>query len=154
MNKKLDIIPFDLQYSNRFYDLNVEWLEKYFYVEPYDKKVLSNPQEYIIDNGGYVFFAKLNDEVVGTVALINQSTFFELSKMAVSPRYQGLKIGQQLMNYCIDFAKQQDWKSITLYSHRSLGPAINLYKKVGFVEVELEKDSHYERSDIKMKLEL
>ena len=154
MNKKLDIIPFDLQYSNRFYDLNVEWLEKYFYVEPYDKKVLSNPQEYIIDNGGYIFFAKFNDVVVGTVALINQSTFFELSKMAVSPKYQGLKIGQQLMNHCIDFAKQQDWKSITLYSHRSLGPAINLYKKVGFVEVELEKDSHYERSDIKMKLEL
>jgi ribosomal protein S18 acetylase RimI-like enzyme len=154
MNKKLDIIPFDLQYSNRFYDLNVEWLEKYFYVEPYDKKVLSNPQEYIIDNGGYIFFAKFNDVVVGTVALINQSTFFELSKMAVSPKYQGLKIGQQLMNHCIDFAKQQDWKSITLYSHRSLGPAINLYKKVGFVEVELEKDSHYERSDIKMKLDL
>lgn len=154
MNKKINIIPFDPQYSNRFYDLNVEWLKKYFYVEPYDKKVLSNPQEYIIDNGGYIFFAKLDDKVVGTVALINQSTFFELSKMAVSPKYQGLKIGQQLMNHCIDFAKQQDWKSITLYSHRSLGPAINLYKKVGFVEVELEKDSHYERSDIKMKLDL
>lgn len=152
--RKIEIINFGPQYSSRFYDLNVEWLEKYFYVEPYDKKVLSNPKEYIIDNGGYIFFAKLEDEIVGTVALINQQDFFELSKMAVSPKHQGLKIGQQLMNYCIEFAKKQHWDSITLYSHRKLVPAINLYKKVGFVEIELEQDSHYERSDIKMKLSL
>lgn len=152
--KKIEIINFEPQYSSHFYDLNVEWLEKYFYVEPYDKKVLSNPQKYIIDNGGYIFFAKLEYEIVGTVALINQQDFFELSKMAVSPKFHGLKIGQQLMSYCIEFAKKQHWNSITLYSHRKLVPAINLYKKVGFVEIKLEKDSHYERSDIKMKLSL
>ena len=41
-----------------------------------------------------------------------------------------------------------------LYSSTKLTPAINLYRKVGFKEVELEKDSHYERSNIKMILEL
>jgi ribosomal protein S18 acetylase RimI-like enzyme len=152
--KQIEIINFKPQHSSHFYDLNVEWLEKYFYVEPYDKKVLSNPKEYIIDNGGFIFFAKLENEIVGTVALINQQDFFELSKMAVSPKFHGLKIGQKLMNYCIEFAKKQHWDSITLYSHRKLAPAINLYKKVGFVEIELEQDSHYERSDIKMKLSL
>ena len=55
--------------------------------------------------------------------------FFELSKMAVSPKYQGLKIGLKLMNFCVEFAKKQQWKSITLYSHRKLVTAINLYKK-------------------------
>jgi len=154
VSSTIEIIPFEAQYASRFYDLNVEWLEKFFYVEPYDKKVLSNPQEYIIDTGGFIFFVKLNDEIVGTVALINQKKFYELSKMAISPKHQGLKIGQQLMDYCINFAKQQNWESITLYSHRKLVPAINMYKKVGFVEVELEAESHYERSDIKMKLEL
>lgn len=154
MNSKIvEIIPFQKKYSNNFYDLNVEWLEKYFYVEPYDKKVLSNPKEYIIDNGGFIFFAKYNNEIVGVVALINQKTFFELSKMAVSPKYQGLKIGKKLMNFCIDFAKKKQWKSITLYSHRSLVPAISLYRKIGFKEVEVEKDVHYERADIKMILE-
>jgi ribosomal protein S18 acetylase RimI-like enzyme len=148
------IIPFEEKYSNDFYNLNVEWLEKYFYVEPYDKKVLSNPKEYIIDNGGFIFFAKHEEEIVGTVALINQTNFFELSKMAVSPKHHGLKIGQKLMDYCIDFARRKEWKSITLYSHRTLVPAINLYKKVGFKEVEVEKNSHYERADIKMILEL
>ena len=71
----IDIIPFETKYAEHFYDLNVLWLEKYFYVEPYDKKVLSKPKEFIIDSGGYIFFAKYNNDIVGTVALINQKTF-------------------------------------------------------------------------------
>lgn len=152
--KSVEIIPFEQKYAHHFYNLNVEWLEKYFYVEPYDEKVLSNPLEYVINPGGYIFFAKYNDEIVGVVSLINQKTFFELSKMAVSPKYQGLKIGHQLMDFCIAFAKKKGWKSITLYSHRSLESAIHLYKKVGFKEIPLEEKSHYKRSDIKMLLEL
>jgi ribosomal protein S18 acetylase RimI-like enzyme len=74
--------------------------------------------------------------------------------MAISPEYQGLKIGQQLMEYCINFAKERQWKTVTLYSNRKLVPAINLYKKVGFVEAPLEKDVHYERANIKMVLNL
>ncbi len=149
----VEIIPFDEKYSKDFYRLNVDWLEKYFYVEPYDEKVLSNPKEYVINPGGFIFFAKYNNEIVGVVSLINQKTFFELSKMAVSPKYQGLKIGQKLMDFTIEFSKNKGWKSITLYSHRTLKAAINLYKKVGFKEVSLEENSHYERSDIKMLLE-
>ena len=151
---KISIIPFEEKFAKNFYDLNVEWLQKHFYVEPYDEKVLSNPQEYIIDNGGFIFFVRYEEEIVGTVALINQTDFFELSKMAVSPKHQGLKIGQKLMDYCIDFARKQNWKNIILYSHRKLVPAITLYKKVGFKEVEVEKDVHYERANIKMMLQL
>ena len=150
----IDIIPFESQYATHFYDLNVAWLEKYFYVEPYDEKVLSNPKEYILQNGGFIFFAKINTEILGTVAFINQGTYFELSKMAVKPAYQGKKIGMQLMGYCIEFARAQQWDSITLYSHRSLVAAIFLYKKIGFEEVALEEDVHYERADIKMRFKL
>ena len=151
---KLEIIPYQKKYKDFFYNLNVEWLKKYFYVEPYDEMVLSNPEKYVIEPGGFIFFAKYNDKIVGVVSLINQKTFFELSKMAVSPKYQGLKIGQKLMNYCLDFARKQGWGSITLYSHRSLIPAINLYKKMGFKEITVEENSHYKRSDIKMILQL
>ncbi|MEQ6123896.1 bifunctional helix-turn-helix transcriptional regulator/GNAT family N-acetyltransferase [Pseudotenacibaculum sp. MALMAid0570] len=151
---KVEIIDFDSSYSNEFCDLNIEWLEAYFYVEPYDKEVLENPKTYIIDNDGHIFFAKFNDEIVGTVALINNKECYELSKMAVSPKYRGLKIGQKLMDKCIQFSTEQGWEKIKLYSNRILTPAINLYRKVGFEEVELEKDVHYERSNIKMILKL
>jgi len=148
----LEIIPFKPEYSQDFYNLNTEWLEKYFYVEPYDEKVLSNPKKYIIDTGGYIFFIKNETRIIGTIALIRQQTYFELSKMAILPEYRGQKIGLKLIEYCITFAKQKKWKSITLYSHKKLVPAINLYKKIGFREVALEKDVHYERANIKMML--
>jgi ribosomal protein S18 acetylase RimI-like enzyme len=152
--EKLEIIAYQPKFAKDFYRLNAEWLEKYFYVEPYDEKVLSNPKKYVLDPGGFIFFAKYKNEIVGVIALINQKTFFELSKMAVSPKYQGLKIGLKMMNFCIEFAKQKQWKSITLYSHKSLVPAINLYKKLGFTEIEVEKEVHYKRANIKMILEL
>ena len=148
----LEIIPFKPKYSQDFYNLNTEWLEKYFYVEPYDEKVLSNPEKYIIETGGYIFFIKNETKIIGTIALIRQQTYFELSKMAILPEYRGQKIGLKLIEYCINFAKQEKWKSITLYSRKKLVPAINLYKKVGFVEVPLERDVHYERANIKMML--
>lgn len=153
LKQNIEIIPFENKYAQYFYDLNAEWLEKYFYIEPYDEKVLSNPKKYVLDPGGFIFFAKYNNEIAGVVSLINQKTFYELSKMAVSPKYQGLKIGQKLMDFSINFAQSQNWESITLYSHRSLVPAINLYKKIGFKEIPVEENSHYKRSDIKMILE-
>lgn len=151
---KIEIIPFHSAYTKSFYNLNVEWLETHFYVEPYDEKVLSNPQKYIIDTGGYIFFIKVENKIIGTAALIQQGTFFELSKMAILPKYQGLKIGYKLIEHCIKFAKEKQWESIILYSNRKLVPAINLYKKVGFVELPLEKEVHYDRANIKMILAL
>lgn len=148
----LEILPFNPEYSKDFYNLNAAWLEKFFYVEPYDEKVLSRPEEFIIQKGGFIFFVKCDSKIIGTVAFINQNTYFELSKMAVSPQYQGKKIGQKLIEYCILFAKAQNWKSITLYSHKKLVPAINLYRKMGFIEVPVEKDVHYARANIKMLL--
>ena len=91
MNKSISIIGYNQKYAKDFRDLNIDWLKKFFYVEPYDKEVLGNPQTYILDKGGYIFFAKLENQIVGTVALINDEECYELSKMAVSPKYQGLK---------------------------------------------------------------
>ncbi len=154
IREEVVLLNYDSQYDQVFHDLNIEWLETFFYVEPHDTEVLENPKSYIIDNGGYIFFAKFNGEIVGTVALINEKECYELSKMAVSPKYQGLKIGQKLMDKCIQFSRDQGLEKIMLYSNRILTPAINLYRKVGFEEVELEKDVYYERADIKMILKL
>ena len=104
---KIDIISFENQYATYFYDLNIEWLQTYFYVEPYDEDVLSNPEKYIINQGGHIFFAKLDNQIVGTVALmpLGSDGLFELTKMAVSPKHRGFKFGQELMQHSIAFAK-------------------------------------------------
>ncbi|WP_330444557.1 helix-turn-helix domain-containing GNAT family N-acetyltransferase [Flavivirga abyssicola] len=150
----LEIISFEKQYAKDFYELNVEWLKTFFYVEPYDEEVLSKPEQYIIEKGGHIFFAKINNQIVGTVALmpIGNEGLFELTKMAVSPEHRGYKIGQQLMQYCIDFAKGMGLPKLVLYSNTTLENAIYIYKKYGFIEKPLEPDTPYKRSDIKMEL--
>ncbi|QCX39678.1 GNAT family N-acetyltransferase [Aureibaculum algae] len=151
---EIEIIPYEDRYKTYFRDLNIAWLKKHFYVEDHDSDVLENAKEYIIDNGGFIFFALINNKIAGTVALMNEKEGFELSKMAVIPEFQGFKIGQQLMHYCIDFAKNKGWKKLIIYSSTILENAIYIYRKFGFKEVELEKDCPYLRSDIKMVLEL
>lgn len=154
VTQELDIVFFSEEYAKLFYDLNIEWLDTFFYVEPYDEEVLSNPKRNILDKGGHIFFARLNKRVVGTVALmpIGNEGLFELTKMAVSPEHRGLKIGQQLMQHCIDYAKSLGLPKLIIYSSRKLENAIYIYRKYGFIEIPVEPNCHYKRSDIKMEL--
>jgi ribosomal protein S18 acetylase RimI-like enzyme len=131
--------------------LNYEWLQKYFKVEPNDVISLADPQKEILDKGGYIFYASYNEEIVGVVALLRiEEDIFELAKMAVTEKYQGLKLGKILMEHCIEFAMRNGIRRLVLYSNRQLGPAIHLYEKYGFYEIELEP-GHYERANIKME---
>ncbi|PXX25586.1 GNAT family N-acetyltransferase [Arenibacter sp. ARW7G5Y1] len=149
----LSIIPFKACFATRFKDLNVAWLEKYFYVEPKDKVLLENCEANIIDKGGFIFFAQYNDEIVGCFALIKlRDGVFELGKMAVDPEYQGLKIGQALLAFAIEFSKQNMWNKIILYSSTKLENALYIYRKYGFKEIEMEENLPYARGDIKMEL--
>ncbi|MFT5715101.1 MAG: ribosomal protein S18 acetylase RimI-like enzyme [Flavobacterium sp.] len=151
LENSVTIIPFSTDLTEHIKTLNVEWLKKYFKIEPKDERVLSNPQVEIVDKGGMIFYAKYNGEIVGTVSLIKMTdTVFELSKMAVTDSVQGLGIGKKLLQHCIEAAQEQGLDKIILYSNRRLKSAIYLYEKFGFKEVLLE-DGVYERADIKME---
>lgn len=151
---KIEIIDFTDELKESIKTLNYEWLEKYFRVEKSDIVSLSNPKEEIIDKGGFIFYAKLNDEIVGTASLIKKSeSVFELGKMAVSEKAQGDRIGTILLEHCLNIAKQKQIKTLILYSNTQLKSAIHLYKKYGFSEIELEKGL-YDRANIKMEKHL
>lgn len=150
-SNQVKIIPFSIELKEPIKTLNLEWLQKYFKVEPKDKKVLSDPQGEIIDKGGMIFYAQYNSQIVGTVSLLKiDSTTFELSKMAVSDGNQGLGIGKKLLEHCLNEAKEKGIQKLILYSNRKLLPAIHLYESFGFVEISVEAGV-YERADIKME---
>lgn len=149
----IKIIPFKSHYAPIFRELNVAWLEKYFYVEAKDKEILENCENFIIDKGGYIFFAAFGKHLVGCFSFIKlDDKIYELGKMAVDPQYQGRKIGQDLLEFAISFARDHKWKKIVLYSHTKLDTAIYIYKKHGFTEIQLESNTPYERCNIKMEL--
>lgn len=152
---KIEIISYEPEFSEIFKDLNIAWLQKYFWVEPHDEEVLGKPEKYIIEPGGNIFFVKEGEQIIGTVALMKmQEGVFELTKMAVTPQSQGKKIGQKLMEHTLDYARKQGWKKLIIYSNRKLENAIYIYKKYGFTEIPIEGNNPYSRGDIKMELQL
>ncbi|MCL9807545.1 GNAT family N-acetyltransferase [Flavobacterium amniphilum] len=151
---EIKIIGYNPQYKNDFIRLNKAWLEEYFYVEPHDLETFNNIENDIIAKEGEIFFCLADNEIAGTVAMIKvDGKTYELAKMAVDKKFQGMKLSNLLMETSIEFAKQHNATKIFLVSNRILKPALNLYSKYNFVEVPMD-ETDYDRADIQMELTL
>jgi len=150
--ESVEIIPFEPRYRDDFKRLNVEWLEKYFYVEAIDHDVLSHPESHILEQGGSILLARYHGEIVGTCALIKAGRGrFELAKMAVTERYQGLRIGHTLLTTAIAQFKQTGGRTLFLESNAKLKRALDLYEANGFRHAPRPRGgSHYQRADVYM----
>ena len=149
----LKIVPFNKDYKPAFEFLNRAWIEEYFVMEEEDLKTLQNPESYVLEKGGEVFFAILDGEVVGTAAMIQTDKgIYELAKMAVARQFQGLGKGKKLLKRCVDFSKEREATEIFLITNDSLKPALSLYLSFGFVLNDQNDDNRYERGNTKMNL--
>ena len=150
----IEIMPYEDRYQPEFYQLNLEWLDKYNLTESHDLMVLNDPSGTIIDRGGYIWLAKDGSQVVGTAAIMNEGHgHYELAKMTVAPAYQGKGISKLLIEACIAKAKEINANKLLLFSNHQLLTALKLYEKYGFRHVEVI-DAPFKTADIKMELEL
>lgn len=150
----VSIFDYTPAHATHFRLLNQAWIERYFEMEELDHRSLGDPDGYIIAKGGHIFMAEYNGEVVGTCALLKvNDTTFELAKMAVDDKAQGLKIGKRLGEAAIQKAKDLGATTLFLLSNRRLQTAMHLYQKLGFIEVPDEL-KEYKRADIKMEMAL
>ena len=145
------IETYEPKYKNDFIRLNKEWIESYFKIESSDIETFSHVDE-IVEQGGQIFLAIDNGEVVGCCALKNhqEKLSYELAKMAVSPRHQGKHIGYLLGKTVLDYARQNGITKIFLEGNTHMEASIALYRKLGFAEIPL-KDNAYDRCDILME---
>jgi ribosomal protein S18 acetylase RimI-like enzyme len=152
---EVKIVPYNKKYKADFKRLNVEWLQKYFSVEPADEKLLSSPEKEIIRNGGEIFFALLENEVTGTCAVLKvDEVTFELAKMAVDEKAQGKQIGKKLCLTAIGYAISNNAEKIVLDTNNKLEAAINLYRSLGFLAVPHKYNDKYKRDLLRMELNL
>ncbi|UOK42297.1 MULTISPECIES: GNAT family N-acetyltransferase [Flavobacterium] len=150
----IQIITYQPKYKQQFINLNTAWLEEYFYVEPHDLDVFENIEEVVLKPGGEIFFCLVDDEVAGTVAMQKVSDYvYEMAKLAVDKKFQGQKLGNLLVEACIDFAKSKKAEKIMLLSSTKLIPALSLYRKYNFKETPMD-ETDYDRADIQMELYL
>lgn len=153
--KSIEFIEYKNEYKDSFRLLNEEWLNYFFSIEPIDMEILKNPEEKIINQWGYIFFAKYKSEIIGTCALLkHKNNTYELTKMAVTEKYKGLSIGENLAICAIEKARLLDLETIFLITHDKLMAAVNLYKKLGFKKVSKSKNISYQRKGFEMVLNL
>lgn len=158
MTATIEIIPYDAALLPAFQSLNRAWISHYFRIEPEDERELANAEAVILSTGGQIFFAleqgaeRLPENVLGCVGVyVREADFYEIIKLAVADRAQGRGLGKLLMDAAMGFiAAQPDATRAVILSNRSLGPAMALYAKMGFVEVELGYKHLFERADIEL----
>lgn len=149
----VQVVEFAPQWRDDFARLNLEWLQRWFVVEPIDRDILHDPERHILAAGGAVLFA-IDDgqRALGTVALKHEGDgVYELTKMVVAPQARGLGLGRLLMHGALDAYHRRGGRELFLESSSKLGPALALYESVGFRHRPAPRPgSHYARADVYM----
>jgi GNAT superfamily N-acetyltransferase len=152
----LSIIEYSDTLAPDFYQINAQWIEDMFAMEPTDEEVLKNPYKKIIEPGGVILFISLIGKgIVGTGALQKTGEGdFELTKMGVLDSARGQKAGEFLLAALIDRARAMAAQKLYLLTNSKCAAAIHLYEKAGFVHdaaIMAEYGARYERCNVAMR---
>jgi len=152
MATPVEVVPYSSELREHFYRLNAQWLERYFRIEDIDRVVLTDPERYILQPGGMIFFARLGEDIIGTCALLQESPgVYELTKMGVDETFRGMGAGKRLLDAAIAEFHRREGKTLFLESNSRLKPALHMYEKAGFrLQPSIRHGSHYERADVYM----
>lgn len=90
--------------------------------------------------GNHFFFARLNSEIIGYIKLrisvfpsqIQTKNCIEIERIYVASTFHGKKIGAQLMQFCLNYAKDRHFSILWLAVWEHNSKAYEFYKKWGF----------------------
>lgn len=153
---EFSIREFTDELAGTFREINTQWIEKMYRLEPADLDVLEHPRERIIDAGGAILFVEaIGAGIIGTCALRKTGERqFELTKMGVLEAARGLKAGEFLLGAAIERAQSMGAELLYLLSNRKSAAAIHLYEKLGFAhdaQIMRRFAAQYARCDVAMR---
>lgn len=94
------------------------------------KKMYASPK-------GMILLCGMQGRYVACVAVRpNVTDIAELKRMYVRPAFQHQGIGQQLLDKAIDFCRKTGYEKVRLDTLNTMHPAMNLYLKNGFQQIE------------------
>ncbi len=112
----------------------VPHLEKKVNIQEYSRKIFGK---------AVTFEAWADGILAGLVAAYfndPENRFGYITNVSRMKRYAGLGIASRLMNLCIRYARQRNFKEIRLEVHKDSSAAVSLYRKSGFVDYESKND--------------
>ncbi len=151
------IVPFSKKHAPTFDRLNRAWIEEFFFIEPLDEQVLTQPKKMILDTGGEVWFAERDGKAIGTYALFTlREGMYEFTKLGVDESARGMGVARALLRHGAARAKARGAHTLRIFTSTRLVPACTLYRAEGFKEVKMTaaERKRYKRADIMFDLPL
>jgi GNAT superfamily N-acetyltransferase len=149
------IVAFTPAYREAWKRLNTDWLvEGGFVLEAKDHLTLDDPEGQILSRGGHIFFAERDGTPVGCCGLIAMADGgYEVTKMTVRPEARGGGLAVRLLEACEAAARDGGAHRLYLETSSTLGPALGLYARFGFVNLP-PQPTPYARADVWMEKRL
>ena len=137
----ITIEPFELQDTNHIVNLilNIQQTEFQVPITINEQQDLLNIPTFYQQKKGNFWVAKFNDEVVGTIALIDcGDNIGTIRKMFVKKEFRGKEhgIAQRLLNTLEESARTNTIKSLYLGTLERLQAAIRFYERNGFTLIQ------------------
>jgi GNAT superfamily N-acetyltransferase len=107
--------------------------------------------DYLAENG-IAFVAERDGKIIGHAVLVPTEDEKDVDvTIFVHQDFQNRGIGQQLMEFAIDFARKKGYRGMMLVTERTNKRAIHIYKKLGFEVVDpyFEYDMYLDLKKVK-----
>ena len=108
--------------------------------------------------GGGLWIAETAGNIAGSVAIVwVDSKRAQLRWFLVDENYQGMGIGNRLIQTALDFCRANNYENVFLWTFQGLDKAKTLYEKAGFVLTEKQMNNEWSNVEIieqKMELKL
>ncbi|MGB1269582.1 MAG: GNAT family N-acetyltransferase [Flavobacteriaceae bacterium] len=123
----------------------------------YEDKTLDTLSEVYKAERSIYFVAEQNGEIIGGAGIAQlentKENICELQKMYFSPEARGQGIGAQMMQKCLEVAKDFGYEKCYLETLPYMTSAVKLYKKTGFIALDapLGETGHYSCSEWMLK---
>ena len=89
------------------------------------------------------FVCEINDEIIGMAYLVpkgNPTDIFQadwsyIRMVGVNKAYEGMGIGKNLTQMCIDYARETNEQVVALHTSEFMNAARYIYEKIGFTQL-------------------
>lgn len=144
----MNIVKYETKYKDSFIQFNTDWIIDHFgHLEKEDYETFEKIEEEL-EAGAMIYFA-LEDDVVLATCMVKpiDGTTWEMCKLASNKHREHKGCGSAVFEAAMQWAIDHGAKRLFIISNSQLKPALHIYEKYGFEEIEIENYG-YDRGDI------